>query len=329
MFKTKAMIVVAGLAGTLVSSKQARDVTKAVGRYVAQKGLPAATGWVAHLRQSGGVLATDAGLPVLDLTQGFAAAAARGIVSGPSEGLVGRQMMVRIPATPAAAAPVRVGVITAPTEVIGVNDTNPDGWESVLFQVEAGLDGERGDSGNRWREPTFRQPTYRELETAEGARRWAAVPGPISPPHGTGSVPIANGDHLGVIVPPPIPDPYPLGVEPPVADAPWDEVHLRRGRRFKRPTWTWKQEAAIHRLHNSWRTDEGRAAVHIANDPVGLHDELSRRGRIGAVFAWQRPERTTDGFWTSARSRMSGWLGLGQKNSLLETSEPSPFDDAG
>lgn len=336
MWKTKAIITVAGVTGTLVASKRARDVTGAVVRWGRQKGYPAARQAVALLRASEGDSGANAGTPVLDLTQGFAGALARGVVTpSTGEGWIGRQ--VRIQATPAAAAPAAISaevprwveaelrgdVMTETSRRVEAaqEDTAQYSWEDHVSMVEEGLDDQRPVKPV-FVERTFREPAFRDVRDVEQRGRWADVPGPISPALGTEVIPVVVPESsVGAI-----PEPWPQGVRLPRLSnkkAPWDEAGLRRPRRHERMM-EWlrhdaRAEAAMGELHRKWADDtEGRAAVHIANDPVELHDELSRRGLIGEkVFRWRPQERTTGGSW---RARLANlWPGGSRRSSSSDT----------
>jgi hypothetical protein len=311
MWKTKAVITVAGVAGTLVASQRARDVSGAVLRWSHQKGYPAARQAVALLRGSEDDSGTNAGTSVADLAKGFAGALDRGLA-------IPEEWFVRIPATPAAAgiapdvprwveAELRGDTMVATRRPEAEHEeTAPFCWSDHVAMVEEGLDDQRPVKPI-FVEPSFREPTFRDVADVEQRGRWADVTGPISPALGTEAVPVVITEaSVGSI-----PEPWPPHVRLPRLSskrAPWEEAGLRRPRRHERMMdWVRRDARAEHamgELHRKWADDtEGRAAVHIANDPVELHDELSRRGVIGEkVFSWRPQERTTGG-------TIRGWFG--------------------
>jgi len=254
----KVMLVGVGVVGTLATSERARRYSSLSLRWAGQKGRSAVALALGLSGPVGADLAAD-GVPlVADLPQGFANAVQRGI-----EGYVPK--------------------VLVPAGAMAVEQTNPDGWESALFAVERGMDG-------TWEDPKFKAPAFKTVEDIHRRGQWAEVRGPVSPAMGTEAVPVVPLSSIGDI-----PDPWPVGSDVPVLPV------LRRPRRFDRTLRFMEQQTKSDRamglLHRKWADDEeGRAAVHIANDPVGLHNELTRSGRIRMKgLPWQQRERTTGG----------------------------------
>lgn len=292
MLNRKAVVLVGSAVVLLATSKRARRYSGLSLRWVAEKGRSGVVRHLASRRPEGASVAGNAVAPVVDLTEGFANAVRTELVSGRRGG---RMEAHRQLVQDAASFGMDVR-IAGPGGVAVLDNTNPEGWEIALTQVERGVDqAARGSEGAEpaFGQPQFRPPAFGTVDDIEQRGMWAEVPGPLSPPMGM-APPVVALSSIGDI-----PDPWPVGAELPVAPAPW--INFRRNRRFAATRrfieQQMKSDRALGKLHRHWASDEdGRAVVHIANDAEGLHNELVRSGRIKMKgLPWQQRKRTTNG----------------------------------